>query len=352
MKKKLTLLGVLVVSFLFCVVKINALEIVYPEFELGEYVYWDETIGKWCPDYNKDYCINYVVTEDSDSTKQKVKVKINKSDETDVIEIDKSLLARGYVIKATDETEIFLKDELIKFDIQEQDFFSDESVNTIIYYKTDRELLNAINNGVEFDHIYAWALYNNVIIPEGVYVTTDFVSSDQIVVNGILKTEEITSRNISGNGIINLSYTNSNYGDNAFTNTPLSDAIRFQPLNVRGVLVNIINEEMRDDLPFGFIGNVDNYTKEEAQEQINMYNEMLNTDDYKVVLATYVINSNKSDFESSNGTYYYGKLVKEKLNTTVKVKNPKTSDGIINVIAILSLASLGAFVAIKKIKSN
>jgi len=346
MKKKLTLLGVLVVSFLFCLVGVKALDRVYPDYYEGDSVYWNDTDHSICYSVNDENCIEYTIAEDSDSTKDSFKVIDPDSQEKTFY---KEWFIVGFALKATKETEITLPGEAVKLQLGDGDSAEQDGVTAIIYYDNYDDVIDAIVDAEEYDHIFTGILFSNVTIKKDTFVTVINCYSEELVVNGVLKAEHVNCGKISGTGVINVSYTDSlegNYGlgfdeDNIeLEDTPLKDANRFGVEEVSGVRVNIINEPLKDGLSFGYVGNNGDYTEKEAQEIINMYASVLNADGYDLVLAKY--KNPENGYEE-----YYGKLVKKQ-----EVANPKTSDGIINVIAILTLASVGAFVTVKKIKSN
>ena len=120
---------------------------------------------------------------------------------------------------------------------------------------------------------------------------------------------------------------------------------------------------MKDGIPFGFVGTTIEYKKEEAQNKIDMYNDVLGSsmNGYELKLAKYKVDGDdeyyygvlakKSDNES-NGSDTKNNDAKDFNNTKKEIKNPSTSDAT-NITAIMLMIS-GAIAAItfKKVKQR
>ena len=128
---------------------------------------------------------------------------------------------------------------------------------------------------------------------------------------------------------------------------------------------------MKDGIPFGFVGTTAEYTKEEAQNKLDMYNDVLGSsmNGYELKLAKYKVDGDdeyyygvlakKSDVKTttksdnkSNGSDTKNNDAKDINNTKKEIKNPSTSDAT-NITAIMLMIS-GAIAAItfKKVKQR
>ena len=247
-----------------------------------------------CYSTNEENCIEYTITEDSDSTMNTFKVIDSDFQEKT---LDKEWFIIGFALKATKETEIILPGEAEKLQIGYGEPEEQDGVTKVIYFNNYDDIIDAIVNAEKYDYIFAGTLFSNVTIQKDTFVTVINCYSEELVVNGVLKPEHVNCGKISGTGVINVSYTDSldgNYGlgsaeeDLEIEDTPLKDAYRFGVGEVSGVWVNIINETLKDGLSFGYVGYFDDYVKEEDMNNvIDMYKSVLNADEYDLVLSKF-----------------------------------------------------------------
>ena len=356
MKKKLNLLGVLVVSFLFCLVGVKAYnpEIIYQVYENGSEIIWDNSNNHRCDSLHSD-CKKYIVSqEDNEQTST---ITLTEQDSSEVIVLNKAQLVSAYIMVTTNELgDFYLAGE---GKIGDGDSPYTDTVKKIIYYDTYANSYDIINNAntyaddgyyvnVVSSYMHLIEYDGTITVNKNVTVTAQSVWVKNIINNGKIKTGCISSEQVTGNGIINLVYSADNQGD------PFIDADRLEVGSISGVKVNITGIEVKDGVQFGFLGFTDNaygrgITKEEAQKIINQLNVVKGSglDGYRVVMKEVEVFNPYGDEPLKA---YIGVLEKEK-ETTV-VANPKTSDSIINIIAIIVLAGAGTFFTIKKVKNN
>lgn len=351
MKKKLILLGVLVVSFLFCVVGVKAATIKYQVYEQGE------TVSEFPKADGIGYTqvhVEYIVTEDDGEDDNEVRVT-NVNDDSDTFLIDKRQLAGYSLIKSNksfekEETDIY-KLHLI------------DGVSTVKFYKTKPNILREIvGESDEFDKIAVIRMPgmvvfdvsdNELVIPKNVTVYAigeTELAINNFVINGIVKVDTLYAHSLSGNGKLVLQYRYPTGHDD-------SDDDRDPRLFVYEITSNNFNIELeytdiREGMTIAQLYDPFNHNDLNENLSISAANKLnknaVQFSGYKFGTKTVTKDNNEE---------YYVILEKDDSNnssnsTTTEVKNPKTSDSIMNIIAIMALVGAGTFFTIKKVKNN
>lgn len=332
----------------------------YQVYENGSNIMYDANNISIC---NSPYhgCESYTVSED-DGVKDSF-VKLTNSNRE--IQVNKADLASGYVVSATKNIEIYFSGEGTESEILESDF---DKVTKMTFFKSSDDMINIIKNASKYDNVYLkrYDYYQfanrKMIIPKDVTVTVDMLDANEISNEGILKVGYLGANKVYGNGIINVNYK-AFVGDGPINNTPVANALRFDVKNISGVKVDISNFDVEEGTSFGIVGLSEDYTKEEAQKVIDMYNTVLGTSmkNYHLELAKYNVEGDEE--------YYYGTLVKGIVKQDIKtedtskqdtktntkndeVKNPSTGDATDLTAIIIMVSGVLAAITFKKVKQR
>lgn len=346
MKKKLNLLGVLVVSFLFCLVGVKAdyAQVTWPTWTTSEGVLYDIVNQRVCYSQGGN-CKLYTITQDLGEGAETFTVTDGTSDYT----LNKYLFVSNYAQISTK------KDVQCIQECGDGDFTQDDGFVQRRYYKNYESLSSIISDASQWSDKYINIYMNNVTesanIPNNVTVAAKSVETGNLKIDGFLTTGFLRVNNVIGSGEIELDYR-------PFIGDPYVPSDRLSINSIEGVEFNITGTQIKEGLLVGDYGYVDSTSKDNVQKTIDQINRVKGSalDGYKLVLketSIAEIDPNLEEFD--RGNFYVGVLVKEEIeekSTTTTVANPKTSDGIVNIIAIMSLASIGVFLAIKKVKNN
>lgn len=337
----------------------------YQVYENGSTIYYNKTNHYVCDSSYGQGCSSYTVSED-DGKKDDV-IKLTSS--SDSLYVNKANIADGYVISANKNIEIYFSEE------KKSDELSGTAsdITKIKYFREFDDIANLIKNAKKYDNFNLNKInteYMDINLPEGVTLTSRYFSARNVINNGKIKTGNLDSKKITGNGNIDL-YYNVSIGDWAGSDTPVNNAMKFDVDNVSGVKVNVLNSSIKEGMSFGLVGTTTGYTKEEAQNKIGMYNKVLGSsmNGYELKLAKYKVDGDdeyyygvlakKSDVKTttksdnkSNGSDIKNNDAKDINNTKKEIKNPSTSDAT-NITAIMLMIS-GAIAAItfKKVKQR
>ena len=174
---------------------------------------------------------------------------------------------------------------------------------------TEDELKNIIENAQKYDNIYTSHEVDlegyNLVIPKDVTFDTPYLNINSLNNNGVVNTGYLETKSITGNGIINL-----DYDAFVFTNMmgeTLDEASRITSSSISGNKLNFKAKHISDGAPFCLIGKTTDFTKDEAQEIIDMYNKALGAsfDGFEVKL--------NSKLSPDDSEYYYGVLAKKEV---------------------------------------
>lgn len=337
----------------------------YQVYENGSTIYYNKTNHYVCDSSYGQGCSSYTVSED-DGKKDDV-IKLTSS--SDSLYVNKADIADGYVISANKNIEIYFSEE------KKSDELSGTAsdITKIKYFREFDDIANLIKNAKKYDNFNLDKInteYMDINLPEGVTLTSRYFNARNVINNGKIKTGNLDSKKITGNGNIDL-YYNVSIGDWAGSDTPVNNAMKFDVDNVSGVKVNVLNSSIKEGMSFGLVGTTTGYTKEEAQNKIGMYNKVLGSsmNGYELKLAKYKVDGDdeyyygvlakKSDVKTttksdnkSNGSDTKNNDAKDINNTKKEIKNPSTSDAT-NITAIMLMIS-GAIAAItfKKVKQR
>lgn len=337
----------------------------YQVYENGSTIYYNKTNHYVCDSSYGQGCSVYTVSED-DGKKDDV-IKLTSS--SDSLYVNKADIADGYVISANKNIEIYFSEE------KKSDELSGTAsdITKIKYFREFDDIANLIKNAKKYDNFNLNKInteYMDINLPEGVTLTSRYFGARNVINNGKIKTGNLDSKKITGNGNIDL-YYNVSIGDWAGSDTPVNNAMKFDVDNVSGVKVNVLNSSIKEGMSFGLVGTTTGYTKEEAQNKIGMYNKVLGSsmNGYELKLAKYKVDGDdeyyygvlakKSDVKTttksdnkSNGSDTKNNDAKDINNTKKEIKNPSTSDAT-NITAIMLMIS-GAIAAItfKKVKQR
>lgn len=337
----------------------------YQVYENGSTIYYNKTNHYVCDSSNEQGCSVYTVSED-DGKKDDV-IKLTSS--SDSLYVNKADIADGYVISANKNIEIYFSEE------KKSDELSGTAsdITKIKYFRKFDDIANLIKNAKKYDNFNLDKTnteYMDINLPEGVTLTSRYFVARNVINNGKIKTGNLDAKKITGNGNIDL-YYNVFIGDWAGSDTPVNNAMKFDVDNVSGVKVNVLNSSIKEGMSFGLVGTTIGYTKEEAQNKIDMYNDVLGSsmNGYELKLAKYKVDGDdeyyygvlakKSDVKTttksdnkSNGSDIKNNDAKDINNTKKEIKNPSTSDAT-NITAIMLMIS-GAIAAItfKKVKQR
>lgn len=337
----------------------------YQVYENGSTIYYNKTNHYVCDSSNEQGCSVYTVSED-DGKKDDV-IKLTSS--SDSLYVNKADIADGYVISANKNIEIYFSEE------KKSDELSGTAsdITKIKYFRKFDDIANLIKNAKKYDNFNLDKTnteYMDINLPEGVTLTSRYFVARNVINNGKIKTGNLDAKKITGNGNIDL-YYNVSIGDWAGSDTPVNNAMKFDVDNVSGVKVNVLNSSIKEGMSFGLVGTTIGYTKEEAQNKIDMYNDVLGSsmNGYELKLAKYKVDGDdeyyygvlakKSDVKTttksdneSNGSDTKNNDAKDINNTKKEIKNPSTSDAT-NITAIMLMIS-GAIAAItfKKVKQR
>ena len=343
----------------------------YQVYENGSTIYYNKTNHYVCDSSYGQGCSVYTVSED-DGKKDDV-IKLTSS--SDSLYVNKADIADGYVISANKNIEIYFSEE------KKSDELSGTAsdITKIKYFKSEDNIPLIIKNANKYDNIYVKKDlgYVNFIVPKDVTLTIENLNANWLINYGRVKTGFLSVNRITGGGCLDLSYIGGVLEKTSINNTPLAQAYRLQFKqkdafkDVFNVEINIINENLKDGIPFGFVGTTAEYTKEEAQNKLDMYNDALGSsmNAYELKLAKYKVDGDdeyyygvlakKSDVKTttksdnkSNGSDIKNNDAKDINNTKKEIKNPSTSDAT-NITAIMLMIS-GAIAAItfKKVKQR
>ncbi len=337
----------------------------YQVYENGSTIYYNKTNHYVCDSSYGQGCSSYTVSED-DGKKDDV-IKLTSS--SDSLYVNKANIADGYVISANKNIEIYFSEE------KKSDELSGTAsdITKIKYFREFDDIANLIKNAKKYDNFNLNKInteYMDINLPEGVTLTSRYFGARNVINNGKIKTGNLDSKKITGNGNIDL-YYNVSIGDWAGNDTPVYDAERFDIENTSGVKVNVLNSSIKEEMSFGLVGTTTGYTKEEAQNKIGMYNKVLGSsmNGYELKLAKYKVYGDdeyyygvlakKSDVKTttksdnkSNGSDIKNNDAKDINNTKKEIKNPSTSD-VTNITAIMLMISGAiAVITFKKVKQR
>ena len=333
-------------------------------YENGSTIYYDKTNHYAC-DSIYGQCSTYTVSEDDGKEDNVVKLTSG----SDSFYVNKEILADGYVISANKNIEIYFSEE------NKEDELSGTAsdITKIKYFRKFDDIANLIKNAKKYDNFNLNKVnteYMDINVPEGVTLTSRYFGARNVINNGKIKTGNLDAKKITGTGNVDL-YYNISDGDWAGSDTPVNNATKFDVDNASGIKVNVLNANIKEGMPFGLVGTTTGYTKEEAQNKIDMYNDVLGSsmNGYELKLAKYKVDGDdeyyygvlakKSDVKTttksdneSNGSDTKNNDAKDINNTKKEIKNPSTSDAT-NITAIMLMIS-GAIAAItlKKVKQR
>lgn len=337
----------------------------YQVYENGSTIYYNKTNHYVCDSSYGQGCSSYTVSED-DGKKDDV-IKLTSS--SDSLYVNKADLADGYVISANKNIEIYFSEE------KKSDELSGTAsdITKIKYFREFDDIANLIKNAKKYDNFNLSKVnteYMDITVPEGVTLTSWYFSARNVINNGKIKTGAVNVKKITGTGNITL-YYNVYIGDWAGNDTPVYDAERFDIENTSGIKVDVVSTKIKEGMSFGVVGTTTGYSKEEAQNKLDMYNDVLGSsmNGYELKLAKYKVDGDdeyyygvlakKSDVKTttksdneSNGSDTKNNDAKDINNTKKEIKNPSTSDAT-NITAIMLMIS-GAIAAItfKKVKQR
>lgn len=337
----------------------------YQVYENGSTIYYNKTNHYVCDSSNGQGCSLYTVSED-DGKKDDV-IKLTSS--SDSLYVNKADIADGYVISANKNIEIYFSEE------KKSDELSGTAsdITKIKYFREFDDIANLIKNAKKYDNFNLSKVnteYMDITVPEGVTLTSWYFSARNVINNGKIKTGAVNVKKITGTGNITL-YYNVYIGDWAGNDTPVYDAERFDIENTSGIKVDVVSTKIKEGMSFGVVGTTTGYSKEEAQNKLDMYNDVLGSsmNGYELKLAKYKVDGDdeyyygvlakKSDVKTttksdnkSNGSDTKNNDAKDINNTKKEIKNPSTSDAT-NITAIMLMIS-GAIAAItfKKVKQR
>ena len=337
----------------------------YQVYENGSTIYYNKTNHYVCDSSYGQGCSSYTVSED-DGKKDDV-IKLTSS--SDSLYVNKADLADGYVISANKNIEIYFSEE------KKSDELSGTAsdITKIKYFREFDDIANLIKNAKKYDNFNLSKVnteYMDITVPEGVTLTSWYFSARNVINNGKIKTGAVNVKKITGTGNITL-YYNVYIGDWAGNDTPVYDAERFDIENTSGIKVDVVSTKIKEGMSFGVVGTTTGYSKEEAQNKLDMYNDVLGSsmNGYELKLAKYKVDGDdeyyygvlakKSDVKTttksdnkSNGSDIKNNDAKDINNTKKEIKNPSTSDAT-NITAIMLMIS-GAIAAItfKKVKQR
>ncbi|MGN1296687.1 MAG: hypothetical protein ACI4UZ_02970 [Candidatus Aphodocola sp.] len=337
----------------------------YQVYENGSTIYYNKTNHYVCDSSYGQGCSSYTVSED-DGKKDDV-IKLTSS--SDSLYVNKADIADGYVISANKNIEIYFSEE------KKSDELSGTAsdITKIKYFREFDDIANLIKNAKKYDNFNLSKVnteYMDITVPEGVTLTSWYFSARNVINNGKIKTGAVNVKKITGTGNITL-YYNVYIGDWAGNDTPVYDAERFDIENTSGIKVDVVSTKIKEGMSFGVVGTTTGYSKEEAQNKLDMYNDVLGSsmNGYELKLAKYKVDGDdeyyygvlakKSDVKTttksdnkSNGSDTKNNDAKDINNTKKEIKNPSTSDAT-NITAIMLMIS-GAIAAItfKKVKQR
>lgn len=337
----------------------------YQVYENGSTIYYNKTNHYVCDSSYGQGCSSYTVSED-DGKKDDV-IKLTSS--SDSLYVNKADIADGYVISANKNIEIYFSEE------KKSDELSGTAsdITKIKYFREFDDIANLIKNAKKYDNFNLSKVnteYMDITVPEGVTLTSWYFSARNVINNGKIKTGAVNVKKITGTGNITL-YYNVYIGDWAGNDTPVYDAERFDIENTSGIKVDVVSTKIKEGMSFGVVGTTTGYSKEEAQNKLDMYNDVLGSsmNGYELKLAKYKVDGDdeyyygvlakKSDVKTttksdnkSNGSDIKNNDAKDINNTKKEIKNPSTSDAT-NITAIMLMIS-GAIAAIifKKVKQR
>ena len=431
MKKKLTLLGVLVVSFLFCLVGVKATE--YKTYTIGEEIKFNPITGKYCESGNNCFIFNVVnVGENSDYYEMMLNYNLianstwgNTTDGPTVAVNELKEATKDWlgIETYTSEDNIVLPSSsgsyTVNYNGSKARMITAQEIAAIYNYetvggstwvwndtstsnnikskKTHSWLTQNLGDNVysdisKFGHVYDYVQYENGHYPFN-YYTSSVSNSNSVYVaaNYVVVLEPRR-----------LDFDFDHYDSGLRPVVKLKkqiqeqDYLKTQEVLIKGpkvVIGNTIPELNELEIPFGLIANSSFWTKvcdNEASttvlpgekflegcsynliivfffnDNINNKNVDISSDDivfkYNNSLASTIYNSGtlviRFEFENlenitNNEELPQGEeVVTTTKKETVKVKNPKTSDSIMNIIAIMALTGAGTFITVKKIKNN
>lgn len=336
----------------------------YQVYENGSSMYYDKNYSMKCY-ANYGTCKLYTVSEDDGKNDDVIKLTSG----SDSFYVNKTDISDGYVISANKNIEIYFSEE------NKTDELSGTAsdITKIKYFNYNDNISNMIKNAKKYDNFYLKGMYDDsdYFIPSGVTITTREFSVSNIVNNGNIKAGFLNAGKLSGTGNINLLYNVSGLGDGPINDTPVYNAGRFDVDNVSGVRVNVLNANIKEGMSFGFVGITTEYTKEKAQNKIDMYNKVLGSsmNGYELKLAKYKVDGDdeyyygvlakksevktttKSDNES-NGSDTKNNDAKNINNTKKEIKNPSTSDATNKTAIMLMISGAIAAITFKKVKQR
>lgn len=358
MKKKL-LLGILAATLAF--VGLNGVKADGPE--INYQVYEDNERINFCGSNGNGYIceegtnIKYIVTEDDGENDSEVRLT-SEQDSSDTFLIDKREIAVYALIKSTKQ----IKEEknVYKFD-------QIEGADSVTYYKETNRFKEIVESSDVYDFVeilnvdFVKDFSDQLTIPSGVTVfglNSNTVIIKNLVINGILKTDILISKSISGTGKLVLSYRDYGYkygeGNDKYKN--------YFHLQVAEILSNNFTIELEEA------------EIAEGMPIAHVYNTFGSHDNDKNMLPINAarLNKNTSQFTGykfspkivplSNSEDYYIVLAKDdskptsntsnNAETKKTVKNPKTGDTLFKILGAITLAGAGFVVTIKKAKQK
>ena len=283
---------------------ISTVNVEYPVYEKGTKVYLDSKQNSECDTSIKTNCKEYTVMKTSGKKENKIKVIDNNNK---VRKLKKLLFVKGYLIKAKQETNIdlFYEDLL---HLKSKSLFEQEGITKVVFFNNYDDIVKSIKNAEKYDHIFSTQLQDKDFktIKKDTFVTTNYISMENLVVDGSLTAEKIFIPNLTGTGVVNVSYTYTNNWDKY--DDIIYDASRFYSENVSGIEINILGCYKCSGKPFGYFGvynenEFDINDEQKIKEMIKMYNSVLDPENGEIVLATYGPDDKK---------YYYGMIIDNK----------------------------------------
>lgn len=337
----------------------------YQVYENGSTIYYNKTNHYVCDSSYEPGCSSYTVSEDDGKKDDLIKL----TSSSDSLYANKADIADGYVISANKNIEIYFSEE------NKLDELSGTAsdITKIKYFRKFDDIANLIKNAKKYDNFNLDKTnteYMDINLPEGVTLTSRYFVARNVINNGKIKTGNLDAKKITGNGNIDL-YYNVSIGDWVGGDTPVNNAMKFDVDNVSGVKVNVLNSSIKEGMSFGVVGTTTGYSKEEAQNKLDMYNDVLGSsmNGYELKLAKYKVDGDdeyyygvlakKSDVKTttksdnkSNGSDIKNNDAKDINNTKKEIKNPSTSD-VTNITAIMLMISGAiAVITFKKVKQR
>ena len=257
-------------------------------------------------------CYPYIVSEDDGIYDDEIRLTSTYDSSSSHL-YKKSEIASGFVASATKNIDIPVVrvDDIVHVSVDQLKKI--DGVTKIKYLKYEDSIKNILDNASEHDFVYNGWLSEiqvaptmeinqdkNIVVKKGVTLAgMQLYGFDTIKNDGRIKAGEVYSKKIIGNGVIDLCYD-------------VYNSIYFNSDEISGVKLNLINTELKEGLRFVYVGSINDYTTEEAQKKIDMYNSALSSEmsDYEIILAI-----NLDDYDEDA---FVGVLEKKQNNTSAK----------------------------------